>query len=230
MSRTRHRGASRERERQERAPSAPGRNGPIAATARCGQPSLGRCCVAGGSASSGSATAGHVERAASQCPRVASLDQRGLRDARLLFLSLGRSSRHQWFTAAGAASLPTASASSARATDGHGPAGAGADSHAEQQCATATIVARSLCSPYASSSVASSAHTFRRARKSRRHRQHSAIRSAGHSSAFAAAATTPTSSFPFLATKPSEHSYRPVRPIAEHVPEPAVFRRGWTFR
>ena len=62
---------------------------------------------------------------------------------------------------------PTASASSARATDGHGPAGAGADSHAEQQCAAATIVARPLCSPYASSSVAAPAHTFRRACESR---------------------------------------------------------------
>lgn len=144
---------------------------------------------------------------------------------------MDRRARNQWLADSGAAPASTTSPSPARATihddPGRQPAArCGGDPVASPAPSfPAGAIDRSSARP----SVPSPTHTFRPACKSRRHRQHSdaTIRRAGPSSVFAAIATTSTSSIPFLAAKPPEHSHGSFGSAATSVRESAAFRRAW---
>lgn len=145
---------------------------------------------------------------------------------------MDRRARNQWLADSGAAPVSAASPSPARATIHDDPGRQPAASCGKNPFASPapSFPAGAITRFSARRSVASSpAHPFRRACKSRRHRQHAdaAIRRAGPSSVFAAIATASTASIPFLAAEPPEHSHGSFGSTAKSIRESATFQRAW---
>ena len=207
-------GASRERERQERAPSAPGRNGPnTGATARC----------AANQALADAASPEEVQAAGQRRQDTLNELQANALVSQawtsVVYATPGFYS-YPWVGVAGINGLLLQAQQGLYPRHRHLPLAQQMVTALPGQVPTATRSnsappRQSLlvpsCSPYASSSVASPAHTFRRARKSRGHRQHSAIRSAGHSSAFASA-TNPTNFILPISGDQALRTFIPPRP------------------